>query len=288
LKIPAAYGCLLLLFVFNIASSALADALSPNYQESITLSRQHADGPTGWIPTDNSIVTIPGDGSTDAQYGLKYDASGNLVVRTFTKSSYYSSDYVDETNYKIFGSATSAAAWVTTGKDATTFLDNNGVSAANVTDLLERGLGMNNTGTHDVIIEYTIAANNDKLMRPTKNPDITAYSTDPANYGTSASFPASAPGGMSAATYANFKAYYNYWVTQTYDTAVTDSSAFPWTQLGYTFFWGNGETLANIKGMSEFIILGKTVVGIYGIYSPQSYIYTKNDGSNFSSAATAE
>ncbi len=40
--------------------------------------------------------------------------------------------------------------------------------------------------------------------------------------------------------------------------------------------------------MSEFIILGGTSAGIYGINATQSYVYTRNDGAAFSSAATAQ
>ncbi len=286
--------------------------LSPDYQRSITLSRQHADSPgsyPGWVPDyptsgNRQIFTITGNPATEnATFGLKYDSVGYgdgknyLIVRTLSKSNYYTSNYVNETGYYIKGGpATTNAAWVTTGNDATKFLQNNGGTSANIVKLLERGLGMNNDGSHTAIVEYAVIADNNHILRPTKNPDISTYSTVSANYGTSAAFKTLPVNGMTPATYDKFvggtsdvpKGYYQYWKEKTYDSAVTSSNAFPWSQIGYTFFWGNGETLSNIQGMSEFILPGETAVQIYGIYSPQSYIYTLNKGGAFSTDADAQ
>ena len=288
---------------------ASAQVLSPDYQQSITLSRQHADSPTGWVPDypasgNSKIFTITGTPATEnAAFGLKYDSVGYgdgnnyLIVRTLSKSNYYTSNYVNETGYSIKGGpATTNAAWITTGNDATKFLQNNGGTSANIVKLLERGLGMNNDGSHTAIIEYAVIADNNHILRPTKNPDIITYSTVSANYGTSAAFKTLPVNGMTQLTYDKFvggtsdvpKGYYQYWKEKTYDSAVSSSNAFPWSQIGYTFFWGNGETLSNIQGMSEFILPGETAVQIYGIYSPQSYIYTLNKGGAFSTDADAQ
>jgi len=121
-------------------------------------------------------------------------------------------------------------------------------------------------------------------MRPAKNPDATSY--NPTQYGNSAvlyPFPVLTPAGMSDATYANFKLFYAQWVNKAY-TQPTTSDSFPFTQLGYTYFWGNTydsypPTIASqVQGATEFILLGGTSVNIYGIYSTASYIYTKNNG----------
>jgi outer membrane autotransporter protein len=77
---------------------------------------------------------------------------------------------------------------------------------------------------------------------------------------------------MTPTTYSNFQTYYgtNFPLT------------FPLTQLGYTYFWGNGPTppadLDQINGLSEFVVLGGTSANIYGIYSTVSYIYTMHNG----------
>ena len=111
--------------------------------------------PDGWRAAASSIITIPDTGGT---HGLTYAADGKLITRTVAKSSYFSADYVGEANYKIFGAPTTDAAWVTTGKDLTTFYDTRGYGATN-TELiktLEQGLGMNDTGTHDAVIEFAV------------------------------------------------------------------------------------------------------------------------------------
>jgi len=260
------------LFVLSgLSGASYATDLSPNYAESVQLAIDHAAHPAGWLAP--SLLVIPD--TTGGAEGLTYD-NGNLIVRTATKSSYFKWNYVGQAGYGIYGPPASSATWVTTGNDVTRFLQANPVSGETDTTLLERGLGMDATGTHDAIVEY--AVNTQFLMRPTRNPDITRYLPDA--YGGNAPFVQ--PTGMSDEAFANFKAYYDSWLAQAYG-----GYPFPWTQLGYTFFWGNGNALAQINGMSEFILLGGTPVDIIGIYATQSFRYTGNDGTGFSSAATA-
>ncbi|MCX5796703.1 MAG: autotransporter domain-containing protein [Elusimicrobia bacterium] len=263
-----------------VPPGALAAAGAPNYNDATTIALQHANSPADWVPTDGSIVKITGVKATDHNnYGITYvNGDTNIIVRSLA----YAYRYNKVGSYTTFSSFPNAASWVTTGNDATRFLLDNGVTGANVTALMERGLGMQDSGVHDAMIEYALAPNNDILMRPSKDPDIANY-FDSTHYGTSAPF--NKPAAMSAGVYANFQTYYNNWVR---DTLVVRSSTFPFSELGYTYFWGNGYTLPQIKGMSEFIIPGGTAVDIYGIYATQSYIYTRNDGSVFSSAAGSQ
>lgn len=300
---PRLFGPLLFLLSLLPLFATAAD-LTPDYQQSVLLSRQHADSPSGWVPNplagDKRVFTITGNPATEnPAFGLKYDSTYGdgkdyLIVRTLTKSSYYQSNYVNQSGYRIFGRPTTDAAWVTTGNEITTFLRQNGATGPNLVKLLERGLGMKNDGSHTAIVEYAVIADNNHLLRPTKNPDIRSYDTNPAAYGTFAAF-ALKPADMAQATYDNFagtpgqKGYYQYWKEKAYDSAATSSDAFPWTQMGYTFFWGNGAgSLANIQGMSEFIIPGGASVQIYAIYSPQSYLYTLNKNGAFSTDADAQ
>lgn len=300
-------GILLLLFIFAAPIVLLAENLSPDYSEAKTLAAQIGLSPSGWIPpaSDDTIIRIPGDGSTDAQYGLKYDGDGagkKLIVRTAA----YQSRWIDTSSskkfagqtYTIYGDADKRADWVTTGNDMTNFVtDHKGsLAGVDVIKLIERGLGMDNTGTHNVVIEYGISPDADgkygnNLLRPTRNPDIETYSHTAGDYGTNASFSAK-PAAMTDATWENYigdgsaakPGYYATW----FRDAITNNT-FPWTQTGYTFFWGNGSSdYTKIKGMSEFIVLGGTNVTIEGIYPTQSYIFTRNDGTNLSAAAGSE
>lgn len=269
-------GCVLVCLSILFAVPSPAEDLRPDYRESVALAMEHAADPAGWLAP--SLVVIPDGGGGE---GLTYDGT-DLVVRTVTKSRYYASQYVGETGYTIYGDPRTDAAWVTTGNDATRFLTANGATGENVVELLERGLGMDAAGTHDAVIEFTVTPANDNLMRPTRNPDITQYL--PASYGTN--LPFVRPAGMSDTAWENYKAYYDNWMSQAYSS--DPGRMFPWTQLGYTFFWGNGHDPGDVAGMSEFILPGGTAVGIYGIYATGSYIYTRNDGAAFSAADTAQ
>ena len=286
----------LIFLLLALPSAALAgvyDNLPADYVSAITNARTHIDGPSGWLPTDNSIITITGVPGTEiAGYGLTYDTTSYgdnyLITRTLTQSSYYLNTKTQGITgvgaYTTYDDGKShQASWVTTGNDTTNLLDNNGVSASNVVKLLERGLGMNNTGTHTAIVEYAVLPTNTYLMRPSLWPNIRTFNSNSTQYGYQNPLVPDKPAGMSQAAYDYLSTYLNYWqagaLGNWHASPVVDpTSPFPWTQLGYTYFWGNGDALNKIKGMSEFIILGGTSLYIYGIYSPQSYIYTKNNG----------
>ncbi|MFA5353422.1 MAG: autotransporter domain-containing protein [Thermodesulfovibrionales bacterium] len=282
--------CLLSLSFIMPFRAADAAAQGPDYAEAVLLAIGHASHPNGWHPP--SLFVLGPD--APASEGLVYDNgdphSGALVVRTATKSSYFSTAYVGQSGYQIYNPSDPqhTATWVTTGNDVTKFLLSKGVTGENVTKLLEKGLGMNATGTHDAIVEFTVKPGvgqqwNDVIMRPTRNPDVTRYLPD-KYYDTDRPV---RPAGMSQTAFDNFSAYYRSWRADAYNTSNPDTM-FPWTQLGYTFFWGDGYNLQDITGMSEFILLGGTPVGIYGIYATPSYIYTRNDGADFSTAADAQ
>ncbi len=288
---------LVLIFVlFPALFAAGADNLAPDYQTAITMCADTiGNDPGPWLAPAGSIVYIPGDGSTDNDFGLKYDASHPtcLITRTATKASYYTGSilsYVHD-SYKILdfrSSPADDAAWVTTGNQVTQFVLNSGnwASGDNVTTLLERGLGMQNNDSHDMILEIAIIPDADGfdnvMMRPVKNPDVETYSTTASDYGNAATF--QQPAGMTSGTvYEYFQTYYNNW-----KVSALDNRTFPWTQMGYTFFWGNGSTQSDIQGMTEFIVLAKTTVNLYAMYATSSYAYTLNNAGTFSSVAAAQ
>ena len=290
--------------------------LAETYTEAVGIAQTNAQNPTSyWLPSNSPggpIITIVGGGqaSEDASYGIKYDATDTKVIgRTMTKQSYWistsSTTKAPGQDYNIVGTIASASgAFVTVGNDMTNFLDTNkgNLTGADVTKLMERGLGISDTGIHDAVVEYAVGPAtggyiNDNLIRPTKNVDMSNYNTDtPGNFKDGNPFLAK-PANMLATTYTDFQTFFANYVTNAYNLS---GNPFPFTQFGYTYFWGNGgQTLGQIQGMSEFVImpnqsggvpLGKPygTVTVYGIYPTQSYIYTRNDGTNFSSAAGSE
>lgn len=287
------------------------------FAQSVANAHANAAEPQGtlgrWIPAADSMFKVSSAASVGANpYGLQY-YNNQLIVRTVSTERAYNGYYQPNipttagSNYTIYGNKDVMSAWVTTGKEMTGFIDTQGLTAGTVIKGLERGLGMNDGGTHDAIFETAVTVGNTAnpyMLRPTRNPDPTQFSTDPATHGTNAAFPATAQaagigtGAAADAVYANYKKAYTDWMTANY----------PWTQLGYTYYWGQvankPENLSEVQGMSEFILLGgaggsdttKTPSGtnesgnvvVVGIYASQSYIYTKNNGTNLSTATDAQ
>jgi outer membrane autotransporter protein len=308
---------LISLLIFCSAPIASAAEME-TFAQSVTNAHANAAEPQGtlgrWIPTADSMFKVSTAGSVGANpYGLQY-YNNQLIVRTASSENAYNGVYsggpitTAGSNYTIFGNKDVMSAWVTTGKEMTGFIDSQGLTAGTFVKGVERGLGMNNDkGNHDAIFEMAVTVGdtaNPNLLRPTRNPNPTVYSTNPADHGTNANFPATAQaagigtGAAADAVYANYKKAYTDWMTANY----------PWTQLGYTYYWGQAankpENLSEVQGMSEFILLGgagaadptKTPSGtnesgnvvVVGIYASQSYIYTKNDGMNLSNAPDAQ
>ncbi|HQM46164.1 MAG TPA: hypothetical protein PLC82_09910, partial [Smithellaceae bacterium] len=310
----------LILFVIFFASGRVAAQSLETYSQAVSNAKAHADAPAAWMPAATEMVKISTASSVgENPYGLKYygvPANDQVIVRTLSSSNAYNGAWgtltTAGTNYAIYGASNSMNAWVTTGKEMTGFIDSQGLNAGTVIKGLEKGLGMNDKGNHDAIFEMAVTVGdttNPYLLRPARNPDPTKYSVNPGDYGTFASFPADAKtagigtGAAADKIFVNFKQAYANWAAQAYST-----SPFPWTQLGYTYYWGQAENppanLSDVQGMTEFILLGgagsadpsKTPSGTdesgrviaVGIYSPQSYLYTKNDGKGFSNAPDAQ
>lgn len=274
------------------------------YEKAVANAQQNAANPWGWIADDLITVGVS-DSPAALTHGLRYDADGRLVVRTLSKARYYSTQMVGKA-YSVYGSKESFGSWVTTGNDLTHYIDRQIPDAATLVSDMEKGLGMDTDNSHDAIFEMGVRVGdgkNQSFLRPTRNPDSTTLDLSPVNNGTNSAFPsdADAAGLWNKKLFDNFKAAYADWLGQAYTT-----SKFPWTQFGYTYKWGSQDpsSLSSIKGMSEFVLLGgaghhdptKTPSGqdesgniiALGIYSPQSYLYTKNNGSQLSQDAGAQ
>ena len=243
---------------------------------------------------NKAIITIQGTPALEnPDFGLTYksnygDGKNYLITRTLNNVGYYASSSgalsYGVGNYTTYNdSVNHQASWVTTGNDTTNFINTEVTSAANVVITMEKGLGMSGAGTHTAIIEYGVLPNDANLIRPTNLLSIRTYSTDNTKYAYNATFTPVDPGDMEG-NFDHAKTYLQYWQGNS-----LGNSSFPWTELGYTYYWGHNTTDLNaIQGLSEFIILGGTKVKIIGIYSPQSYYYTKNKNGAFSTDSTAE
>jgi hypothetical protein len=107
---------------------AIAAELTPNYQQSVILSRQHADSPSDgcgsacWRQTGSYHYRNPATEILPSVSTMTAptEMARTIHVRTLTKASYYQSNYVNQSGYRIFGNPTTDAAWVTTGNEMTT------------------------------------------------------------------------------------------------------------------------------------------------------------------------
>lgn len=71
----------------------------------------------------------------------------------------------------------------------------------------------------------------------------------------------------------NTPAWYRKWFNelrakQYFQSETPRHDAYPWTQLGYTYDWGNPES---IQGLSEFVIKSQADINVHGIYSIDEY-----------------
>ncbi|PKN87166.1 MAG: hypothetical protein CVU51_06025 [Deltaproteobacteria bacterium HGW-Deltaproteobacteria-1] len=314
-----------------LCSAVTGSSQMETYSDSLVNAKTNADAPTNWIAAYDDIVKISTAGSVGANpYGLKYYGD-QLIVRTASTERAYNGYYWPNvpttagSPYAVRDGTTIMRSWVTTGNEITSFIDGQKLNANTIVRGLEKGTGMNSTGTHDAIFEMAVTVGdhyNPHLLRPTRNPDPTKYSTNPGEYGTNGKFsPGNTPfpaspeeagigknGDPAAeAVYANYKAAYNAWAIQSHSDPDVNNR-FPWTELGYTYHWGQAQNvpskLSEVQGLSEFILLGGTgnsdstktpsgtneegKVVVVGIYATQSYIYTKNDGTQLSNAADAQ
>ncbi|MCX5712707.1 MAG: hypothetical protein NTY47_06560, partial [Candidatus Omnitrophica bacterium] len=210
----------ILLFPLSCALFSPKISLAQTYSQSVIAAQNNIDNNTGFIPNfpgsgNKKIITIQGTPALeDPNFGLHYETYGAtpyLVTRTFAKSrNFYNSATQALTplgSYTTYAPASPAATWVTTGNDGTKFLDGQGATSATVTDILERGLGMNNDASHDIIIEIGVLPNTDNIMRPARAYGISTYSTTASDYAFDANFDNIAPAGQMT----NLKAYLTAW-----------------------------------------------------------------------------
>ncbi|HNZ11886.1 MAG: Outer membrane protein B precursor [Deltaproteobacteria bacterium ADurb.Bin151] len=314
-----------------LCSTLTGTAQMETYSDSLVNAKTNADAPINWMAAYDDIVKISTAASVGANpFDLKYYGD-QLIVRTASTERAYNGYYWPNipttagSSYAVRDGTTIMRSWVTTGKEVTSFIDRQNLNANTIIRGLEKGTGMSSTGTHDAIFEMAVTIGdhyNPHLLRPTRNPDPAKYSTNPGEYGTYGKF---APGDTpfpaspeeagigrngdpaAEAVYANYKAAYNAWATQSHSDPDVNNR-FPWTELGYTYHWGQAPNvptkLSEVQGLSEFILLGGTrnsdpaktpsgtneegKVVVVGIYSTQSYLYTKNDGTKLRNAAGAQ
>jgi hypothetical protein len=251
----------LLALLLVLPQFAAADDVS-DYAHAVAAAKANALNPAPWTVRDLKIITGPGTGDGNTYVGDK------LLAATFTKESYFWNASAGKT-MTVHGAPSTSATWVTIGDELKSHLARMGATAANVKLETSRALGMSATNADTMIVELLVTPTVDSIQRPTRDPSI---ASQPTSLGTKAAF--ARPTGMSDAAYAHFKAYYDDWLASAYT-----AGNFPWSQLGYTYIWGRGDALPDIRGLSEFIMPGGTNYTIHAMYALISSLYTTGNGS---------
>lgn len=281
---------LLILFVLLLSSANVSwatDFSSASYDQSITDAINNAYTPSSYYNT--SILRSINDSTN-----VTRTASGveQVLVGTFTRSDRNISNRVGSKN-DVFGNATTDAMWVSLAPDLYNHLKNNGYSAAQAHNEISRAVGMNTTNINDMVIEMWAVKNVDNLQRPTLAVDPVAIPAAsqlgyPNPTGTNFIMPAdwltktvNIKDKFGVITTITMADAYKQWYAGQTNSALTKRT-FPWTQLGYTYLWGNGNDFPGIVGLTEFVLRHRpnpTAVPvnydyeISGIYSQQSYVY---------------
>ncbi|MBA4417790.1 MAG: hypothetical protein C0392_07760 [Syntrophus sp. (in: bacteria)] len=255
---------------YAVTPTLVMAAEPPEYLQANINAQAHAADPTGWVLPGLKTITAPGDGNTWS--------AGKVMVRAFTNPKFY-----NLTNKK-FQDLSAGALWVTTGNELPAWYRNpaNGVNAGNIALKTAQlhGLPTSVLTQYNAVVEMWV--NPDKVIRPTRDPNRGAQPTALPTQDF-----ATKPAYMSDNDYTKFKTWYSGNITSSYGN--TDpGKQYPWTQLGYTYNWGNDQSsLASVAGLSEFVLLGgwtgvTSPLETFAVYSIQSYIYktgTDGDGS---------
>jgi uncharacterized protein with beta-barrel porin domain len=179
-----------------------------------------------------------------------------LLVSTFTDYAGYQQGYNDAGRTRVL--------WTAAAPDLYNFLHTNNISGTDAALRTKQLLGMPADHTGYRVVEAYASVNG--LLRPMKNPDVT-------NPNSSLEWAADVD-----TRYPGFRNWFNGNLS-TY----TDKPPYPWTQLGYTYDWGNPNSKV---GLSEFILpipAGQTnnMLDFYAVYSIGSYSYFDRPSGNF-------
>lgn len=217
------------------------------------------------IGTGAPNYTPHADGMVDNLKTLTHDTQGliwnpddptRVLLSTFANYDGYQKGYTD--------GGRSITLWLAPAPDLYNFLRDNNISGTDAALRTKQLLGMPADHTGDRVVE--VYASVDGLRRAMKNPDVT-------NPNSSITYPADVD-----VNYPGFRT----WFEGNVHSNFTASTPYPYTQLGYTYDWGNPDSKV---GLSEFILPlpteTKFMLDFYAVYSIGSYAYFDRQTGDF-------
>jgi len=186
-----------------------------------------------------------------------------VLVITWTNKSYYD-DYVGK-DYQL---PENANVWVTAVPELKNFIQEH---AQDITVLrIEQLLGLPPEDGKTKFVEMWV--NPYDLFRPAPDPEITDHEAELV-------FPTILNRFLTFDNRVHIVEYdwdkqedvsYTYWewFKNRKQTIYSGDYPYPWTRLGYTYDWGNTD---NHEGLSEFVVIGSSTVGIKSIVPNDDY-----------------
>ncbi|HOV85908.1 MAG TPA: hypothetical protein PLM79_06065 [Syntrophobacteraceae bacterium] len=187
-----------------------------------------------------------------------------VLVVTWTDKDYYD-DYVGR-DYVL---PPSANVWVTAVPELKEFVRKHVVPVPPLR--VEQLLGLPPHTGKTKFVE--IWADRKSLFRPSPDPEITDHEAElrfPTKVNPFLKYdPGASMIEWNSDLQKEVKYTYPEWFNHRKRTIYTGDSPYPWTRLGYTYDWGNVQTRV---GLSEFVILGGSTVGIHAVRSNAEYL----------------
>jgi hypothetical protein len=261
---------LALLFLVSASQPAAGysgnlDTTSMTYTQQYLAAVQDAKVATAKEISRNLIAIGPGSNNNGVR--LQWDGvpgKSRVLVLTWTNKPYY-----DNSVGQDYVLPLDATVWVTVVPELKYFVAEHPweITPLRIEQLL--GLPPNNGKTKFL----EIWVNPKDLFRPSPDPETTDHEAElrfPTSYSRFVTFDDRTQiVEWDAEEGADVSYTYRKWFLHRKNTIYSGDYPYPWTRLGYTYDWGNP---MNHVGMSEFVILGGSTIGIKSVIPNDEYL----------------
>lgn len=243
------------------ASSESTEELNQMFADAIT----DASNPTVDKISENLVAIVTSN--IDLVWQGEAGNSRLLVATTMSPTAYENYGY--KAAYEsgdVYSLPDTAQSWVTTVPELINFFKDKGYNTEDVTTLrVEQVLGLQYAEGDKMVVELWV--NTSDIFRPSRDPEITdheasiVYPTDNNPYieYTDATIK------ISDTVEYTYKEWFEYRISTVY----AGTSAFPFTQLGYTYDWASDND--DHIGLSEFVVKGGSGVYIHDAKTVPEY-----------------
>lgn len=239
-------------FYLFIALPVGADDSSSNLREQFIAAIKDASVPQQ-KDVNNRLISI-----SDNEPGLQWKSVAEkkqLLVVTFQSKKNYTDYYPEKGKTGKLPDDNHTVIWVTTVPELQTFCSSlNTLSDDKLSLRLKQYLGLDPDRIYDVLIELWVDRND--LFRPCADPETNDKQCDLTYKGTPA-----------VPRVCDYKRFF----LDLYEKSYQEKGA-PWTRLGYTYDWGNGN---RAFGASEFLLAPGSAYEVRSVSTVHDYCIKK-------------